>query len=1008
MGGYENTIKKQFFLFLVIIGIWMLWVPRVFQSAGSPGETPHKVHIAFGFHVNLYHSFRGDTNDENGFGQDIRVIRHIIKELDSFNRRGIPVSGIWDFDNLFSLQEILPVHAPDIISDIQRRVRENRDEVILMSYNNGMMSAMNHEEFMVSMNRAFTNQKGSGVQDLFGQTPRVVRPQEMMTTPGNFDLYQELGIPFVALYYSATSFDAFRAFSRQLTPTEAYNPVRYQNPSDGEQIIIMPTYHPGDLVEHISLRQWALKLHRLQSEGTIDRDVMLFINFDADAEFWTGDDFPKHLRWLPNTGGLGQLINSVADLDFVTFTKVTKYLEKHPPAGTIHFSQDTADGNFNGYNSWAEKSYASDYWRRVVRNRDAHWMVEKLFAINGGNVIPSEIKNLLEKSFEIRMRALSTTNFGLSAPFLARQREEAMASLLEQLDECSRLLEAEVLSQAESMIRKVSPPTMVSNSGYLVDTFLHLEQGNINNPSGDRILEFTIPARGPAGKRYFLADTKGHILSTSIEKKKRSFKGSYVSVTLRIDKHQAMPDGIYFLFADDSFTPSDPYQRVFAGTRLLKNEFISVHFDQNGHVSQVTGDGVIKLEAGSMVPYIIHDGIRYAPERMEIIAEETGEKEFASVRIRGEWEGPPGITRAPGWVDYRLRLVSGIPYLFIDGEVQYPDTDCRDVIHSEKPMLARKIDAGWETVAPLELQFAGRAYREEPFYIHKRNFLGKEDTYAVDYYRYSSENLDVASINNHITPEYTAVTTGGQGMAVAMNTKVNANFAFCPFQMTHFPETDEFSIRANPFGTYHGKQILPPTSGNRLGYKAVLLSAPHLHSAGPTYNGYSDRFELMVTFFEGDEVPENVKKDLISFAHRPATIGICSMENARKEFQSFLPPNGFLALPYRNGILFHWEKAGPPGTKYRILFKENPGSPENSITSDGQTIFVKTTDFLTSGSRFAAAIQAIYPNGRLSLLSPEIEVDLAQKTDPSLEIPRDFLAKILWTNASAWIRHNLL
>jgi hypothetical protein len=210
----------------------------------------------------------------------------------------------------------------------------------------------------------------------------------------------------------------------------------------------------------------------------------------------------------------------------------------------------------------------------------------------------------------------------------------------------------------------------------------------------------------------------------------------------------------------------------------------------------------------------------------------------------------PGITRKPGWVDYRFRLISGIPYLFIDGEVRYPDTDCRDVIYPEKPMLARKIDSGWETVAPLELRFAGRADREEPFYIHKRNFLGKEDAYAVDYYRHSPKNLNVAGINNHITRNIPP-SPQERGMAVAMNTKVNANFAFCPFQMTHLPETDEFLIRANPFGTYHGDQILPPTSGNRLGYEAVLLSAPHLHSAGPTYNGYSDRFELMVTFFDG-------------------------------------------------------------------------------------------------------------------------------------------------------------
>lgn len=46
----------------------------------------YQVHIAFGFHVNLYHSYRGDTNDNAGFGGDIRVIRSILDVLDDFNK----------------------------------------------------------------------------------------------------------------------------------------------------------------------------------------------------------------------------------------------------------------------------------------------------------------------------------------------------------------------------------------------------------------------------------------------------------------------------------------------------------------------------------------------------------------------------------------------------------------------------------------------------------------------------------------------------------------------------------------------------------------------------------------------------------------------------------------------------------------------------------------------------------------------------------------------------------
>lgn len=43
----------------------------------------NKIHVAYGFHVNCYHSYRGDTNDNLGFGSDIRIIRKILDTLNS-------------------------------------------------------------------------------------------------------------------------------------------------------------------------------------------------------------------------------------------------------------------------------------------------------------------------------------------------------------------------------------------------------------------------------------------------------------------------------------------------------------------------------------------------------------------------------------------------------------------------------------------------------------------------------------------------------------------------------------------------------------------------------------------------------------------------------------------------------------------------------------------------------------------------------------------------------------
>ena len=56
------------------------------------GKCPYKVYVILGMHANFYHSWRGDTPDEAGFGQDIRIVREILKMLDEANAEGLDAS----------------------------------------------------------------------------------------------------------------------------------------------------------------------------------------------------------------------------------------------------------------------------------------------------------------------------------------------------------------------------------------------------------------------------------------------------------------------------------------------------------------------------------------------------------------------------------------------------------------------------------------------------------------------------------------------------------------------------------------------------------------------------------------------------------------------------------------------------------------------------------------------------------------------------------------------------
>ena len=366
------------------------------------------VHVGFGFHVNCYHSYRGDTPDALGFGGDLRIIRHILDVLDDRNKRGIPVRGTWDFENAYSLEQILPAYAPDII----QRVRERGDENILMGYNNGAMSAMTADEFETSVRWAVSNPYGSGLEDVFGSCERIIRPQEVMFTPTQAGAYRRLGIRAVCLYYSCISFDAFRTLIPPLSDEQAFNPLRYN--WAGESITVLPTYSPNDVMDAGSLRALVVQLHDKQRRGEITRDVFLFLNTDADSFLWEPMAVPSPLQKLPCFGGIGGYIDEIADLDFVVFDTPGGYLNTHAPVGDISFGQDVADGNLSGYMSWSEKPFNRLIWTRLERARAMARLAERDSA---------------SPSFETRVRLLSSTHFGLASPVMNLTREEKAREL---------------------------------------------------------------------------------------------------------------------------------------------------------------------------------------------------------------------------------------------------------------------------------------------------------------------------------------------------------------------------------------------------------------------------------------------------------------------------------------------------------------------------------------------------------------------------------------------------
>jgi hypothetical protein len=270
--------------------------------------SPHKVYVMLGMHSNFYHSWRGDTPDEAGFGTDIRIVRALLAMLDEANARGLDARAYWDTDHLFTYETILPRFAPDIIEGIRRRVAEGHDEVILAPYDNGLFGAMTEDEARAAVAWSISNPWGSGARQLFGRVTPLIRPNEAMVTTGLSRILREEGVPGIVLAYSGYPFDAFGAFVPPLPPAQRYGATWLRLGEDGPPLVLLPCVSIGDVLNHISLERWMLDLRRLQVEGRVDADLLIHINFDSDVESWLPQKLPPGLGWFPNSGGLPEYV----------------------------------------------------------------------------------------------------------------------------------------------------------------------------------------------------------------------------------------------------------------------------------------------------------------------------------------------------------------------------------------------------------------------------------------------------------------------------------------------------------------------------------------------------------------------------------------------------------------------------------------------------------------------------------------------------------------------------
>ncbi len=831
MMGHKSTNARILIIWGIYATIMLIFLtligPRAFLWNK---KTEHKVYISLGFHVNMKHSFRIDTNDESGFGKDIRIIRKILTDLDEFQ----DIPAVWDFDNLFTLEKILPKYAPDILAKIKSRVGKGQDEIILMSYNNGLASALNRQELTDSIRLAVQNPQGSGVVDLFSKYSPIVRPQEMMTTPGSFSIYKENGIKSILLYYSGITFDAFRNFISPLSLEEAHNPLLFENAKLPESIIVIPCYNVGDIIDHVSLRNWAEKLHRAQLRGEIKKDVLIAINFDADDSFWYGYNVSAMLKLLPNTGGLRQLIQSVQDLPYVRMTRLQDYIDAHHPVKKIFFSQDTADGSFNGNSSWSEKAYSSDFWSVVVNGRRLHQIVHSFFTKKKSSP-PRHIKRLLDEEYSMRLTLLSTTNFGMATPFLARQREldvlHLMRGMRQKQKEIQQMMTLLLTDRME----------IQGEGGYKEVYFLDKDYRTDEN-----FLLFFSKKSLPVGGFAFIQSISNPLMRF----RARVVSSFYLEKTGRFRNRLFFETtspgaGRYSLSLSDVQAEATKWPILNNRAEfLLKKMRIVLDPQKKGVCFYMNGKEVIAQ--GSLLPAIHYRRGWQSGTQIKIETVSYRKDEYLQFMIRGNLDLGEFLQLEKGTFVTQITALADFPFFIVDSRISYPNTRRMDAIKKELPALARFVDFSWVEVAPVPLYIAMEASAKYPFQIEKINYLGIESEYAVTYYELHKGNKFLSNLNNHITASFLGVKTRNDSVYLAMDTTISPNFSFAPLKIVPGKQSNSQAIWINPGGTYFGSQWSQPTFGNGLGYKAAFITGQQYSSSAPTYNGYKQNISMMV------------------------------------------------------------------------------------------------------------------------------------------------------------------
>ncbi len=993
-------------------------------------EVPYKVYVMMGFHTSFYHSWRGDSNDEAGFGTDIRVVRGILKILKQAENRGLDARGYWDIDGYFTLERIIPENALDIIEGIRARVEAGLDETLPAPYNNGIISAHTPCEMYRAVAWTIENPWGSGVKQVFGSCTPIFRPQESMTTTGMIPILKKAGINGIILPYSALPFTSIAAFVKPLDPGERYGTFWLKHSTGPERLAVIPCYSPADALDYGSFELWLRELRKMQVTGKVESDLVLHYNFDADSETWLPMELPYGIGGLPNTRGLIEIIEAVNKYPWATFTTPGEFLRNHPPQKEITVLRDTADGSFDGYYSWAEKCRSHIVWTSIEQSRMYSYRTDALSKRLGENASADLREKLWSdrgSSFWYRLLAMSTTHFGMSTPIINEERQKKAYQI------STRALDIayDAFKKAARAARPTGPRSK-TGAQYVVSVFNYPRVRNGEENRSQALVRIPVIFDMPA--RPIVTDASGKKVHASLIEIQPFEDGTAAGEVTFVESMSTSESKTFTI----DFKPLPTSKRETGKVKSLDNGVISVLLSENSGIELLRFAGRDYGKTDFLDPFITYKTGKkpatYKVSKWELVPMEN--ETFSGLqrsRLVAEVpiKTPEGIYTAR--FTYTFSLYDALPFLIVDVEADYPYTPPRDLIQTIQQKLRRLLDLRWIEVGPFQIHPDLSAPEQNPITIWKHNYLGVISTYRLDYGQINPKNSEIDSFNHQITNGWVAMENGEKGLLIAQDAEVSALFAFAPMRLTLSKDRMQ-QLFINPFGTYFGRQLdYSHTGSNGTGALMTIAVGAHLRPSGPSWNGKSDRFRIMLAPYEGGEPPENTRKNAMAFFypygvvyHRssyesddPQGDEVVTAQDMRNLIKRRLrekkladpsplpPPGALLANPAESAIDLVWDAPRDERiTGFEVRWKKS-GSGAWNVFKTGATERTRIPN-LENGNTYEFTVRSLSV-GKTGEWAPQIEgipgrVNVVDYSHETKKVPLKLLRKLL----AGILKHKIL